>query len=82
MFEDPTQYYLVTELNPSGDLYTYLERNKGPLKEELAAHIIFETLYAINHCHQEWICHRDIKPQNILIDKDMRVKLIDFGIAY
>jgi len=81
MFEDISNYYLVTELNESGDLWSHIEKN-GPLSEEDAAYIIFETLYGINHCHNEGICHRDLKPQNILMDNQKRIKIIDFGIAF
>jgi len=81
MFEDRKQYYLVTELNESGDLYNYVKR-LGKLNEAESKRIIFEILYAINHCHIEGICHRDLKPQNVLIDNENHIKVIDFGIAY
>jgi serine/threonine protein kinase len=75
----------VTELIHSGNLFNYLDKNGGPLNEVLASHIIFETLYAINHCHQEGICHRNIKPQNLLI-RELQfgkiIKLIDFGTSF
>lgn len=40
-----------------------------------------KLLRAITHCHENEICHRDIKPDNILIDKTDNVKVIDFGLS-
>ena len=43
--------------------------------------IIWQTLQAVNYCHLHNCIHRDVKPENILIDKRGRVKIADFGLA-
>ncbi len=49
--------------------------------EKQVAGYIHSLLQAINHCHAQDICHRDVKPDNIMIMSDDTVKLIDFGMA-
>jgi serine/threonine protein kinase len=52
------------------------------LHEDLIQSIIFQTLLALAHIHTEGIAHRDMNPNNIMIDWDGSVKLIDFGVAW
>ena len=51
---------------------------KTPLPESQVKHIIYQVLKAIEHSHKNGIFHRDIVPENILIDGDV-IKLADFG---
>ena len=40
-----------------------------------------KLIRAIAHCHEDGVCHRDLKPDNILIDKNDDIKVIDFGLS-
>src|SRR5699024_12370477 len=53
----------------------------GPLSVNESVRIMIELTAAINHAHENDLIHRDIKPQNILIDENGTVKVTDFGIA-
>jgi serine/threonine-protein kinase len=72
--------YIVMEYVPGGDLGKLVEE-KGPLSEKELARIGADVASGLAHAHNRGIIHRDIKPQNILIDDYGRPKLADFGIA-
>ena len=56
-------------------------RQQGKIKPQRAVQIAQKILAAIDHAHKNGIVHRDIKPQNILMDREGNVKVADFGIA-
>ena len=68
------------EYLPGGDLMTLLMR-KDILSEEESRFYIAETILAIESVHKMGYIHRDLKPDNILLDKDGHVKLSDFGLC-
>jgi len=72
--------YLVFEFMDH-DLKKFLDINNGPLTPELVKSYLFQILIAVNFCHSKRILHRDLKPQNLLIDKDGIIKVADFGLA-
>ena len=72
--------YLVFEFMEH-DLKKFLEMYNSPLPSELVKNYLYQILIAINFCHSKRILHRDLKPQNLLIDKDGIIKLADFGLA-
>ena len=63
------------------DLKKYLDLNGGPLSPQLVKSYLYQICLAIKYCHSRRILHRDLKPQNLLIDKNGVIKLGDFGLA-
>jgi serine/threonine-protein kinase len=72
--------FIVMELVAGEDLASLLRRN-GPLQPRQAARIAAEVAKALQAAHAQGIVHRDVKPGNILISRDGRVRVTDFGIA-
>ena len=79
-FQDEEYLYLVMEYLPGGDLMNLLIQ-KDILTEEEARFYIAELILSIESIHKLDCIHRDIKPDNILIDKNGHIKLSDFGLA-
>jgi len=79
-FQDAQNLYLVMEFLQGGDLMTVLMKY-DILTEEQTRFYIAETALAINAVHKLNFIHRDLKPDNILLDKEGHVKLTDFGLC-
>jgi len=77
---DAMVYYLVTELVAGIDLRRHV-REFGPLEESFAASVITQTARGLAFAHEQRLVHRDVKPGNILVMDDGRVKLLDLGLA-
>jgi len=79
-FEDLESVYLVLELADGGNLLDMVLRRA--CQEHETALMMRSVLLAIAHCHDRGVLHRDMKPENLLISKDLSsVKLSDFGLA-
>ncbi|XP_077325200.1 serine/threonine-protein kinase 38-like isoform X2 [Lithobates pipiens] len=79
-FQDKRNLYLIMEFLPGGDMMTLLMK-KDTLTEEETQFYIAETVLAIDAIHQLGFIHRDIKPDNLLLDAKGHVKLSDFGLC-
>ena len=79
-FQEDDYLYLVMEFLPGGDFMNLLIK-KDILTEEEARFYTAELILAIENIHKLDCIHRDIKPDNILIDKSGHIKLSDFGLA-
>ena len=78
--EESGTYYIVMELVEGITLKQYIEK-KARLSVKEAISIAIQVSMGIEAAHRNHIIHRDIKPQNIMISKDGKVKVTDFGIA-
>ncbi|CAL9175357.1 unnamed protein product [Musa hybrid cultivar] len=79
-FQDDDYLYLIMEYLPGGDVMTLLMR-KDILNEDEARFYIGESVLAIESIHIHNYIHRDIKPDNLLLDKFGHLKLSDFGLC-
>jgi len=77
--EDDTHNYLILEYCPGGDLYSIIEQKV--LAEETVRFFAAEAALAIHAVHRNNYCHRDIKPDNFILDENGHVKLCDFGFC-
>lgn len=78
--EDRGLYYMVMELVEGITLKEYIDRKKRLSSKEVIS-IAIQMCMGIEAAHEHHIIHRDIKPHNIIISKDGKVKVTDFGIA-
>jgi len=79
-FQDPNNLYLVMEYLPGGDLMNLLIK-KDILSEEESRFYMGEMILAIETVHKLNYIHRDLKPDNVLLDADGHIKLTDFGLS-
>ena len=79
-FQDRKNLYLVMEFLPGGDFMNLLI-TRGTLTHEETQFYIAEIAIAISHIHSLGFIHRDIKPDNILLDHSGHIKLTDFGLS-
>ena len=77
---DDGTHYIVTELVEGETLAELFERG-GPLPPQRAVDISTEITRALAAAHERGVVHRDVKPGNVMLPPDARVKVVDFGIA-
>lgn len=73
-------FYLVFDY-VCEDLVQLLSKHKSGVSPQKAQLIIFQLCKALEYCHSNRVIHRDVKPDNILLDRNGTIKLCDFGIA-
>ncbi|CBQ71694.1 related to serine/threonine protein kinase [Sporisorium reilianum SRZ2] len=79
-FQSAEFLYLVMEYLPGGDCAS-LCKVLGGLSEEWARQYIAEVVIGLQHLHSKGVVHRDLKPDNLLIDQKGHLKLTDFGLS-
>ena len=78
-FQSPTKLFMVFDFFNGGELYSYVSR--GRFTEDRARFYSGEIILAIEHLHEHNIVYRDLKPENLLLDREGHIKLCDFGLC-
>ena len=80
--ESPPRLYLVFEWLDQ-DLKKYMDMlpNRKPMDAELVQSYMYQLVRGMDFCHRRGIMHRDLKPQNLLINRAGELKIADFGLA-
>ena len=78
-YEDDDSIYIITEFIDGQDFLETVKQN--PLEEEDVKEYTRQLLLAVCHIHKLGITHRDLKLDNLLLTKEKRIKLVDFGIS-
>ncbi|MDR1552067.1 MAG: serine/threonine protein kinase [Prevotellaceae bacterium] len=79
--EDRGQFYLVMEYIEGTPLDEYQRTRTGPMPEEVAIPMFLQILDTIGYLHNNDMLHLDIKPNNIMVLPDRRIKILDMGIS-
>ena len=80
--EKRSEEYLVVEYIKGQTLRTVLEEHApDPLPVAEAIRITLQICTALAYCHEQGVFHRDMKPENVMLQEDGNIKIIDFGIA-
>jgi serine kinase len=78
--ETTNRVYLVMELATGGDLLEVIRKN-GHIKEPQAGRWFNQLTDGMSYCHRKGVVHRDLKCENLLLDKKNNLKITDFGFA-
>ena len=79
-FQSRSNLFLVMPFMPGGDLHSLL-RSVGSLDQSVCRQYASEIVLALKYLHEQQVIHRDLKPDNCLIDHQGHIKLTDFGLS-
>ncbi|XP_011666726.1 MAP/microtubule affinity-regulating kinase 3 isoform X6 [Strongylocentrotus purpuratus] len=80
VIETDKTLYLAMEYASGGEVFDYLVAH-GRMKEKEARAKFRQIVSAVQYCHQKRVVHRDLKAENLLLDKDLNIKIADFGFS-
>ncbi|XP_055943129.1 testis-specific serine/threonine-protein kinase 2-like [Argiope bruennichi] len=80
MFQIQDRIYVFMELAPGGSVIEYVQRY-GAVDENVGRNWCKRMCQALRYCHKKGVAHRDLKCDNLLLDKDLQVKIGDFGFC-
>lgn len=80
VMETANMIYIVTDFATGGDLFDYIDRF-GRVTESEARAMFGHIVSALQYSHRQGVAHRDIKMENLLLDKEGRVKVADWGLC-
>ena len=80
VIDTASKVYIVMEYAPCGSLLDYV-RNRKKIGEDEARKFLVQTLVGLKFCHDNMVIHRDMKLENLLLDADLNIKIIDFGLS-
>ncbi|KAJ5075982.1 serine/threonine-protein kinase brsk2-like protein [Anaeramoeba ignava] len=80
VYETTKYLFLVMEHVEGGELFDYLV-SKRTISHSEALFFFQQIIFGLHYCHKHHICHRDMKPENLLLDKNFHIKIADFGMA-
>ena len=78
--ETPEEIYMIMEYASKGELFDHIVE-KGKLRESEACRYFQQVLDGMEYLHANGIAHRDLKPENLLLDAEMNIKIVDFGLS-
>lgn len=80
VLETNKKVYIILEHVKGGELFDYIIDNDR-LPEKEAIRFLGQMVVGLQHCHAHWVCHRDLKAENLLLDENNNIKIVDFGFA-
>ncbi|PHT62346.1 hypothetical protein T459_33795 [Capsicum annuum] len=80
VIERPSAIYVVMEYAKSGELFDYIVE-KGRLQEDEARNFFQQIISGVEYCHRNMVVHRDLRPENLLLDSKWNLKIADFGLG-
>jgi serine/threonine protein kinase len=80
LIDSPTELFMIMEYVSGGELFDYIV-HKVRLRETEARRLFQQIISGVEFCHSHMVCHRDLKPENLLLDKNLQIKVADFGLS-
>mmetsp|Transcript_114763 Transcript_114763/g.263448 ORF Transcript_114763/g.263448 Transcript_114763/m.263448 type:complete len:529 (-) Transcript_114763:113-1699(-) len=80
LIDTPTDIFMVQEYVSGGELFDHIV-HKLRLREDEARRFFQQIISGVEFCHSHMVVHRDLKPENLLLDTNLHIKIVDFGLS-